>query len=191
MSGHGHGDHGDHGATNKPIAMLIAVLALCLAFSETLGKSAQTDAISRNVEAANLWSFFQAKTIRQTTLRTAAEQANLAGPAAVPGGEAALKARTDEWAKTIARWESEPETGEGRRELVARAKVSEEKRDTSLARYHHYEIGSAAFQIGIVIASATLITGIVALAWFGVGLGIAGIVMTAIGFFAPHAVHLI
>ncbi len=189
MSG-GHG-HGDHGSSNKPIAMLIAVLALFLAFSETLGKSAQTDAISKNVEAANLWSFFQAKTIRQTTLRTATDQANLAGPAALPGGEAALKARTDDWAKTIARWESEPETGEGRKELVARAKAAEERRDTSLARYHHYEVGSAAFQIGIVIASATLITGIMALAWLGVGLGVAGVVMTAIGFFAPHAVHLI
>lgn len=188
MSG-GHG-HGDHGVGNKPIAMLIAVLALFLAFSETLAKSAQTDAISRNVESANLWSFFQAKTIRQTVLRTAADSATFAGPGAVPGGEPALKGRLEEWGKTIARWESEPETGEGRRELAARAKAAEALRDTSLARYHHYELGSAAFQIGIVIASATLITGIVALAWFGVALGAAGLVMTAIGLFAPNAVHL-
>ena len=52
------------GGRNKRIALLIAVLALCLAFSETLGKNAQTGSISYNVEASNLWAFFQAKTIR-------------------------------------------------------------------------------------------------------------------------------
>src|ERR1022692_4249090 len=70
-----HAEHAEHAAhSNKGIALLIAVLALFLAFSETLGKSAQTAALSDNVEASNLWAFFQAKTIRMTTLRTAAEQ---------------------------------------------------------------------------------------------------------------------
>ena len=50
------------------------MIALFLAIAETFAKSAQTDQISYNVEASNLWSFYQAKTIRQTTLRTAAEQ---------------------------------------------------------------------------------------------------------------------
>jgi len=60
---------------NKKIALLIAVLALFLALSETMAKSAQTSALSYNIEASNLWAFFQAKTIRMTTLRTAAENA--------------------------------------------------------------------------------------------------------------------
>ena len=63
-----------HGEHSKGIALLISVLALVLALSETLGKSAQTTALDANIQAANLWSFFQAKTIRQTTLRTAAQQ---------------------------------------------------------------------------------------------------------------------
>src|ERR1700748_1295913 len=62
---------------NRKIALLIAVIALCLALSETLGKGAQTEAISKNVEASNLWAFFQAKTIRRTTVQTAAEHAKL------------------------------------------------------------------------------------------------------------------
>src|SRR5919112_1087399 len=73
MAGHAHVDHGG----DKRIALLIAILALFLALAETGAKSAQTEAITRNVEAANLWSFFQARTIRQTTLRTAAEEAEL------------------------------------------------------------------------------------------------------------------
>ena len=51
-------------------------------------------------------------------------------------------------------------------------------------------MASAAFQIGIVLASATVITGMVVLSYIAVGLGLLGIGFMAIGLFAPHAVHL-
>jgi hypothetical protein len=61
MSAHKEVEHAEHmehiSGSNKKIALLIAVIALFLAFSETLGKSAQTAAISDNVEASNLWPF--------------------------------------------------------------------------------------------------------------------------------------
>src|SRR5471030_1429754 len=70
-----HAEHAEHAShSNKGIALLIAVLALFLAFSETLGKSAQTTAITLNVTSNDLWAFFQAKTIRMTVLSTASEQ---------------------------------------------------------------------------------------------------------------------
>ena len=84
----------------------------------------------------------------------------------------------------------EPETGEGRKELSERAKEFEEHRDLAMTRYHHYETGSAAFQIGIVLASGAVITGMMALTWLAGCLGLAGLALTAIGLFAPHAVHL-
>jgi hypothetical protein len=66
------------------------------------------------VEAANLWSFFQARTIRQTTLRTAAEEAELGrAGAADPALREAIERQQKAWRDTIARWESEPATGEG------------------------------------------------------------------------------
>jgi hypothetical protein len=195
-------------ARNKKVALLIAVLALCLAFSETLGKSAQTAAISYNVEASNLWAFFQAKTIRQTVLQAATEilkidLVRVDGDAAAPAAKAALAKRIDSWEKIAARYDTElmdppvrkavnlnPPYGEGRRELMARAIAAEAKRDTSLEKYHHYEVASAAFQIGIVLASATVITGMVVLSYLAGALGLIGIAFMAIGFFAPHAVHL-
>ena len=83
MSAHKEVEHAEHiehiSGSNKKIALLIAVIALFLAFSETLGKSAQTAAISDNVEASNLWAFFQAKTIRMTTLATAADTQHRSG----------------------------------------------------------------------------------------------------------------
>jgi Domain of unknown function (DUF4337) len=188
-----HAEHAEHAShKNKGIALLIAVIALFLAFSETLGKSAQTSAISYNVEASNLWAFFQAKTIRMTAVGTAAEalEIDLAGVTDVAAQERMAK-RIDAWKKTVVRYNDEPETGEGRKQLVARAKDAESKRDTAMARYHHYEVASAAFQIGIVLASATIITGMIVLSWAAGGLALLGLVFTAIGFFAPHAVHVV
>ena len=179
---HGHG-HAEHGG-NREIALLIAVLALVLAFSETLGKSAQTAALAHNVEASDLWAFFKTKTIRQTVLRTAAEQTEV-----VSANENA-KQQIGKWRETAQRYQSEPETGEGREQLASRAKEAEKKRDRAMAAYHHYELASASVQIAIVLASASIITAIALLAWIAGGLGIIGVAFCGVGFFAPTAVHL-
>src|SRR3954447_6953378 len=125
-----HAAHGGHAEgsnrSNRRIALLIAILALFLAIAETLGKGAQTEALSYNVEASNLWAFFQAKTIRQTAVRTAAETVELTRSQVTdPAVNEAIAKRLDTWAKTVARWETEPETQEGRKELAARAKQAE------------------------------------------------------------------
>src|SRR5258708_14500884 len=187
-----HAEHAEHASSvNKNIALLIAVIALFLALSETLGKGAQTESISKNVEASNLWALRQAKTIRRPGLQTTADQAKLSlGSIGGDAAKAALQKQIDEWQKNAARYRSEPETGEGSEELSKRAKHAEEERDLALARYHHFELASAAFQIGIVLASATIITGMIALAWFSGLLALAGLGFTAIGLLAPHLLHL-
>jgi hypothetical protein len=185
-----HAEHAEHAAGfNKRIALLIAVLALFLSFSETLGKSAQTEAIDANVKSTDLWAFFQAKTIRRSELLTAAamlklQQASLADPPAP--AKAAIDKQIDDWEKVAATFDSDPKSHEGRKELTERARAAEETRDLAMDRYHHYELASAAFQIGIVLASATVITGMLALAWCAGGLGIIGLVLLAFGVFAPH-----
>jgi len=181
-------EHASH--SNRKIALVIAILALFLSLSEMLGKSAQTEAIGANVEASNLWAFFQAKTVRQTMVRTASEQLKLTAEAASdPATRAAMGKQVEAWQQTTARYESEPETHEGRKQLRERATEAEESRNTFLAKYHAYEIASAAFQIGIVLASAAVITEIVALAWLAGLLGAGGLAIMAIGFFAPHLMH--
>src|SRR5438046_10044681 len=104
-AGHGPSEHGG----NKGVALLISVLALVLAFSETLGKGAQTASLSYNVEASNLWAFFQAKSTRLTVMRTAAESV-----AAQAGGKPneTQKAQIDSWLKNAARYDRGPETRE-------------------------------------------------------------------------------
>jgi len=187
-----HAEEAEHAShSNRKIAMVIAVLALFLSFSETLGKSAQTEAISFDVESANSWAFFQAKTVRLTTVRTAAEVLKLQADSVTdPAAKAAMQKQIEAWQKTAGRYESEPETGEGRKELAERAKKEQEERDLSLAKYHHYELASAAFQIGIVLCSAAVITGIIALVWFAGLLGAAGLAVLSLGVYAPHLLPL-
>lgn len=185
-------EHAEHASTeNRKIALLIAVIALCLALSETLGKGAQTESISKNVEASNLWAFFQAKSIRRTAVQTAAEQGKLnLATTTDEAAKAALQKQIDDWQKTAARYRSEPDTGEGSEQLSERAKHAEHERDEATAKYHHFELASAAFQIAIVLASATIITGIAALAWVSGLVTLAGVAMTLLGLFQPHLLHL-
>jgi hypothetical protein len=192
---HEHVEHAEHtahiGASNKQIALLISIVALFLAFSETLGKSAQTEAISHNVASNDLWAFYQAKTIRMTILETAAESAEAELPVVTDAGvKAAREKQIATWKKTAARYESDPEKKEGRKELMAKAREAEHERDTALARYHNYEVASAAFQIAIVLASASVITAMMVLTWISGGVAVVGLVLLSLGLFAPTLVHL-
>ena len=182
--------HGQVEGGSKKTALLVAILAALLAVSETAGKSNQTHALSEQITASNLWSFFQAKTIRQTTMRTAADTVEAQfreGAQPMPAG---LKTQVDTWRKTAQRYESEPETNEGRKELAARAKVKEESRDKALAAYHMFEYGSAALQLAIVLAGASALTTVAWLMVMSIGLGTIGVAFAALGFLAPTLIHL-
>jgi hypothetical protein len=187
MSGHG---HGEAHTNNKGVALLIAILALFLAFSEMGGSITAREAQEKNLEAANLWNFFQAKTIRRTTVQTAAEQIEAQLPTINdPVLKEAMQKRIADWRRTADRYESEPSTGEGRQELMARAKAQEEKRDNFKLRNEIFEVASAVLQISIVLCSAMIITGIGALVWAAGGLGILATALLLIAVMAPTLLH--
>lgn len=175
--------------SDKRIALLIAILALFLAIFETGAKSAQTEAISQNVEATNLWAFYQARTVRQTTVRTAADAAELQKAAATdPAARAAIEAQQKAWRDQATGWESNKV--DGRKELTEKAHATEEGRERSMAKYHFYEYAAALLQVAIVIASASIITSIPPLALLSILLAVGGVALGGIGFFAPQMVHL-
>jgi hypothetical protein len=178
----------DRGA--RRMALLIAGLAALLAVVQTIGDNAAQDALKFNIDASNLWSFYQAKTIRQTSVRTAAEMLELEREAVPPERKEALGKRLDAWRATVARYESEPETNEGRKELVARAKAAEEARDRALATDNMYDVASAALQLAIVLASASVVVGVTWLAWAAGGLGVLGLAFAILGWFAPALIPI-
>ena len=168
MSGHGHVD-----PSNKKIALLIAILALCLAVSETLGKAYQTEVITKQVEASNLWAFFQAKSIRKTNTELALQTAQISPQAQEPK----TVEQMNKWSGAIKRYDSEPETGEGRKELADRAKKAQRLAENAQHKYHNLEVSSGVLQVAIVLASSAIITNVMLLAWVAGGLG-----LIAVGF---------
>ncbi|MFO0995047.1 MAG: DUF4337 family protein [Alphaproteobacteria bacterium] len=177
--------------TNKRIAVLIAVLAAVLALAEAGGKNALHRTLARNIEASDLWSFFQAKTVRITVVRTAVELVESTIGATLAGdAKARMEKQLASWRESVARWDSEPDAQEGRKELMARARAAEAKRDEAEAAYHAYELSSGALQIAIVLASASVVTDVVLLAFGAAGLGIIGAAFALLGWFAPTLLHL-
>jgi hypothetical protein len=65
----------------------------------------------------------------------------------------------------------------------------EKARDLQLNKYHNFEFASAAFQIGIVLASAAVITSMMVLAYAAIGVGLVGLMLTGTGLFAPELLH--
>ncbi|MCA0424653.1 MAG: DUF4337 domain-containing protein [Proteobacteria bacterium] len=180
-----------HGQRNKVIALLIAALALMLAFAEAGNGNNENASIDLNIEASNLWSFYQAKTIRMTTMQTAAEQGELELPRITdPAQLEAVKKQIEKWRATAQRYDSEPATGEGRKELAARAIAKQEERKITMQRKELYEVAAKTFQIGIVLASAMIITGLMPLVWAAILLGLTGATLMGFALFAPMAIHL-
>jgi hypothetical protein len=188
--GHGHVGHDAGDSSSKKIAIFITVIGLFLAVAETLAKGAQTNSIAKNVESSNLWSFYQAKTIRQTAIKTAAEQMEIdVALARDPAVKTRLEKRVADWRAEVERYQSEPKAdgkGEGRKELMQRAIAAEKERDLYTEKYHAFEIGSAAFQIAIVMASVYLLTHMGMLLWTAAGLCGIGVVFSIVGLVNPH-----
>ena len=171
---------------NKRIGILIAILAGLLAFTEAGGQNASSDALRGTIEASNTWAFFQAKTIRMTTLRTQARDLELNVIGIEPGAKRDEVNKTiAEWRATADRYDSEPEAGEGRKELTAKAKTIEAARDEAAAANGSYDLASSALQLGILLSSAAVVTSVLWLAYIGAALGVLGAVFGAMALWAP------
>src|SRR6266581_2376879 len=70
-----------------------------------------------------------------------------------------------DWQATAAREDSEPSTGEGRKELAAKAQGIEKHRDERNAAKETYEFASGALELGILLASSSIVTGLLPLAF--------------------------
>jgi len=166
-------------------AVVIAIFAMLLAITGLGGNNATKEAIGENILASNDFAFFQAKNIRQTSVMLAATEIELAWlnePAMSDQAKAALQAKLENYRKTIARYESEPETGEGKKELLSRARAHEENRDRALKQDPYFDYSEALLQIAIVLISVAIVADIVWLSFIGGALGIIGGLLMVNGF---------
>ncbi len=162
--GHAHGAAGEGAAVAKWAAVLVAVLAAVAVIVEMSANDAQTAYLADHVAASDLWTQYQAKSVRRTVLLQSAEV--LDGQA--PGGAAAARARAE-----AARMQSEP-GHDGMEQLAERAHEQERGREHEFALYEGFERGVRGLQIAIVLAGLFLVTRLGWLLGLGVALGAAG-----------------
>lgn len=174
------------GDGNKKLAIYIACLAVLLAFASLGGSNAAKDMANENILASDRWSFYQAKNVRQTQYRLAADQLELelvARPDLTPEARQAFEGKIKAYRDTVARYDSEPANGEGKKELMAKAKEHEEARDLAGQRDPWFDIGESALQIAIVLASVSAIVGLPVLTWISGILAGVGVLTTINGYF--------
>ena len=167
-------------------ALTISVFAMVLAFASLGGSNAAKESMHENIQAANAYAFYQAKNIRQTAIKIAAADLELQ-LLQQPGMPAAAKEATAkkiaDYKKTADRYESEPETREGKKELMVKAKEHEAVRDHALRQDPWFDYAEGMLQIAIVLLSVSMIGAIPALFYVGGLLGSLGFLATVNGFF--------
>lgn len=166
-------------------AVAIAVFAMVLAICGLGGGNATKDAVNNNVEAANTFAFYQAKNARQTSYLLAADQIELgflADPALPAARREALEKKVADYRATVTRYESDPRTNEGKKELLVKANKHVVDRDHALKQDPYFDYAEALLQIAIVLISVSIIANLPWLAFFGGGIGILGIFFTINGF---------
>ena len=126
---------------------VITVLAALLAINTYIASGNSSKVLNNTIKANDTWSFYQAKSIKQTLAEMAYDTA--LDKKDFPKAEK-LKAKID-------RYESDPATGEGKKELMAKARALEAERDAIKKTSPWLTFAGSAFQIAIVLLSASIL----------------------------------
>ena len=100
-----------------------------------------------------------------------------------PAAKALVEKKLEAYEKNIARYESEPETGDGKKELMEKAKEHEHERDIALRQDPWFDYAEGMLQIAIVLLSVSIVASMPALYWAGAVLGGLGFFSTVNGYF--------
>jgi hypothetical protein len=176
-------------------AIVIAVLAMLLAIASLGGENATKEMINANIHASDNWAFYQAKSIRQTVNQLAADELEastlLHGATLTDEARQEMQRRIERYRATAARYESEPDAsdptsplkGEGKRELFARARHWEVRRDQARAQDPNFDYARAFFQIAIVLGSVAIVASSRWILRLAVAVGMVATLLMLNGFF--------
>jgi len=149
-----------HEMFRRLTAIYLGVIAMLLAVASLGGAEATKEMLNANIHASDTYAFYQAKNIRQTLYQISAAELELlaaGGTAISPTDSAKAAELIKRYRDNVARYESEPATGEGKKELMAKAKEFEHERDHARAQLPNFEYAEALFQIAIVLGSVAIV----------------------------------
>ncbi len=138
----------------------LGIVAMLLAITSLGGSNAMKVMLSANIQASDTYGFYQSRNIRQTLYQLTAEQIErdlLAQPDMPEAARIKLEEAIKRYQARVERYESDPATGEGKKELLAKAKEWEAKRDHATERDPNFDFAEALFQIAIVLGSVSIV----------------------------------
>jgi hypothetical protein len=158
---------GDKSLTH--VSLIISVLAVLVAMVTVLGHREHTEAVLAQSRASDQWNEYQARRIRQFQLGLAADA--LSAQPVSPGSKAL--ATLQEYTQRGAKYRQQlDEDSREAHALEAEVSVAERRAD-------RFDLGEALLQIGVVLASITLLTRQWRYAIVALLLGLAGLVSAA------------
>jgi hypothetical protein len=146
-------------------------MALFLAANTYIANNFSSAAQTNLLKASNTYGFYQSKSIKQTLAEGQLEEAKLANN----------KERMEKLQAKIDRYESEPATGEGKKELLAKAREQEAARDQARAHSPWLTFSGMLFQLAIVLLSASILAVNMRMYWGSIGVGALGLVLMSQG----------
>lgn len=173
-------------------AVFLGVLGMLLAIASLGGEHAVKESMNANILASDTYAFYQARHERQTAYQLAADtlEGLLAMRPDLPASvRAPLDQRIADYRATVKRYESDPATGSGKQELLAKAQGFEAARDHAQRRDLNFDYARALFQIAIVLGSVSIVAASRPLLGLCALLAVAAGLLTANGFFLLIELH--
>lgn len=178
-------DHHNSRQRDKLLGVYIGILAVMLALCSLGGGNAAQEAMLKNIEASNIWAFFQAKNARRQALRLSTDELDImltTTPNLPDNVKSLVQGKIADYREQDKKLTSDPERNEGLDELWIKGKAFEASRNEALRRGPYFDYGQALLQIAIVLASVAIISGGNALLIGSVLVGLLGAVTTVGGF---------
>ena len=140
---------------------LITVLAALLAVNTYISSGHSSSILTNTIKANDTWNFYQAKSIKQSIAEGQQDDAYSRGD----------KKRVAELQKKIDRYESDVVKGEGKKELMAKALKLEATRDEAKKHTPWLTFSAMAFQLAIVLLSASILAVSMNMFWGSIAVG--------------------
>jgi Domain of unknown function (DUF4337) len=175
----------------KFTGIYLGIIAMLLAITALGGSNATKTMLNANIQASDIYGYYQAKNIRQTVYQLTAEQLDselLALPEMPEAARTKIQDRINRYRERVDRYESDPSSGDGKKELLAKAKEFEVRRDHAAERDPNFDFAEALFQIAIVLGSVSIVAASRPLVHLSGILAIAGTLLMINGYFL--LVHL-
>jgi Domain of unknown function (DUF4337) len=151
--------------------MVINVFALLLAINAWYGGKLSSTVLNDTIKANDTYSFYQAKSIKQSLAEQNLYEAEHNGD----------RARAADMRAKIDRYENEPR--EGKRDLLVKAKALEAERDDAKRRSPWIGYASTAYQLSIVVLSASILAVSMYLFWSSFVVAGIGLLLSMQGLF--------